>query len=117
MDGRAGTLREAGVFRDVGERVQRRLAVAHARQFVCEIARLPAQVSRLGAHERLQQPQQRAPALHRLAVVVNRDRVRALLVLQHRARLGQHVARDGLERVADRNIRTHGGFLGHAKVL
>ena len=76
-----------------------------------------AQPPRVVAEKGFQQPQQRPPALHRLAEVVNRGRVRLGLVVEHRARLGQDVAGDGPERLADRNIWTHGGFLGHAKVL
>ena len=76
-----------------------------------------AQAPRVVAEKGLEQPQHRAPALHRLAEVVDRGRVRLCLVVQHRARFGQDVARDGPESLADRNIWTHGGFLGHARVL
>jgi hypothetical protein len=48
---------------------------------------------------------------------MNRDRVGPALVLERSARLGQHVAGDGPERLTDRNIRTHRKFLGHVRVL
>jgi hypothetical protein len=48
---------------------------------------------------------------------VDRGYVGLQLVVQDRAGFAQNVARDGPETLADRNIWTHGGFLGHAKVL
>ena len=100
---------------EIVQRLDCRLRVARARQFPRRIARLGAQLPRVVAEKGFQQPQQRSPALHRLAVVVNRDRVGLFPVIERRARLGQDVAGDGPQSLADRNIRTHGGFLGHVK--
>ena len=108
---------ESGVFSSVRsvERLDRRLRVARDGKFAREVARLGAQPPRIVAEKGLEQPQQRAPALHRLAEVMDRGGVGLRLVVQYRARFGQDVASDGAESLADRNIRTHGGFLGHAE--
>ena len=48
---------------------------------------------------------------------MNRERVGPLVVFQNRARVGQHVARDGPQSLADLGTGTYGGFLGHVRVL
>ena len=93
------------------------MRIARAGQFARLIARLGAQPPRIVAEKGFQQPQQRSPALHRLAQVVNRYRVGLFRVIEHGARFGQDIARDGSESLADRNIRTNGGFLGHVRLL
>jgi hypothetical protein len=39
------------------------------------------------------------------------------VVVERGTCLGQHVAGDGFERLADRKIRINGGFLAHMMVL
>ena len=104
-------------FDDIVQRLGRRLRIARAGQLAREIARLRAQPPSVLAEKGFQQAQQRAPALHRLAVVVNRGGVGRALIVEHRACFGQDVAGDGPERLADRNIRTHRRFLAHVRVL
>jgi len=48
---------------------------------------------------------------------VDRDRVGLSRIIERAARLNKDIARDAPESLADRNIRTHGGFLGHVRVL
>ena len=117
-DRRDGARRKlAFALRKVVQRLDRRLRVARARQSARLIARLGAQPPRIVAEKGFHQPQQRAPALHHLAQVVNRYRVGPFRVIEHGARLGQDIARDGSQSLADRNIRTNGGFLGHVRLL
>src|SRR5207247_1318699 len=81
-----------------------------------EITCLAPQASAVRADERGEQAQQRPPALHVLAVLVNGGRVRPRGVLECLARLVQNVAGRAGERLADPEIRTYAGFAGHGKV-
>ena len=71
----SGAIARLGLFGDILERFHGGLGVARAGKFPREVACRNAQPPALVAQKRFQQPQQRAPALHRLAIVVHRDRV------------------------------------------
>src|SRR5262249_14578970 len=102
---------------EVVKRIERRLGVAGARKLPREVARLDAQPLALLADERDGQAQERAPALHRLAVFVDRDRVGLLRVVERGERLRQNVARDRLERVAHGTVRADRRLVRHAGSL
>jgi hypothetical protein len=80
------------------------LRVARAGQGAGEVACLVAQPPGLVSHERLEQPQQRPPALHRPPEVVDGFRVRLVRVGDGRASFGEDVAGHGTQRLADRDV-------------
>ena len=87
------------VLQQVVQGIQRRLRVARAAKRPGEIARLDAQALLVVAER--QQPHQRAPALERLADVVNRDGVGPRRRLQRGTDLAQDVERHFAHRMTD----------------
>src|SRR5262245_39640866 len=98
---------------EIGERIERRLRVACAGQRAREVARLVAQASRLRPDKRLEQAQERAPALHRAAEIVHRLGIGVCRVLEGRARLSEDVAGHATQRLPYRHARPQGGSLVH----
>ena len=93
LDGRARARRQAGdLLAEVGEGLQRRLAVARRRHFARDVARLDPQRFRLLADDGADQAHQRAPALERFAVVVDRHRVGDVLRIERLAGARDDVA-------------------------
>ena len=78
---------------EIGKRVECRLCVARAGQRVGKVAPLVAQPPRLLPDKWFDQAQQRAPALHRAAEVVDRVGVGLGRIFDRRACLGEDVTR------------------------
>ena len=95
---------------DVRERVERRLGVARPRERAGEIARLVAQPLGGLAHERLEQAQQRPPALHGATEIVHPLGVGFRRVVDRRTRLGEDVARHRAQRLPHRHARRIAGL-------
>jgi hypothetical protein len=102
---------------EVGERIERGLQVAGAAQTARQIAGLVAQLASLGAQERIEQPQQRAPALDGAAEIVHRLGVGFGRVLQGRAPIGKDVAGHRAQRRPHRQARPQGGLVVHAGTI
>src|SRR5262244_2886765 len=77
-------------------------------------ARRHAQRMRLRPDQRLDQPEEGAPPLHRLAVVMDGDCLVAIDTTQARPRLGDDVTRNRHESRADRLARTQHWLVRHA---
>jgi len=82
-----------GLFQ-IGKRVERSLGVAGAGELVRKIARVGPQPAVLGPKEWLDQPEKGAPALHRLAEVVNGGRIAAVGFGERRSALGNDIVSD-----------------------
>ena len=80
-----------------------------------EVARLVPQVPGLVAEERLDQPQQRPPALHRPAEVVHRLGLGLSPGPRWRPRGGEDVAGGRPQRLPHRHARPQGGLLAHVE--
>jgi hypothetical protein len=100
---------------EVGKGVERRLRVARAGQRAGKVAGLVAQLSRFGPKKRLDEPQERAPALHRPPKIVHCLGVGLCRILDGRPRLGKDVARHTAQRFPHRHARPQGGSLVHDK--
>src|SRR5262249_2808852 len=102
----------------VGERVQRRLVVARRGELAGEIARPPPPPALPEGKERLDQPAISGPALHRLAVVVDRrGGIGALDGGERGAALAENVMRDSDQCGPDRLAGPQGWFVPHGTYL
>ena len=102
-----------GAVDGVVERIDRGLRVARGGQLARQRARIRAQGLAVIVEERRQQAQHRAPALHFFSDVVHGGRGLAALVFQDVMRLGQQMARDRAQAVADRLARPQDRRLAH----
>src|SRR5262245_56225207 len=89
---------------EIGKRIERRLLVARPAEHAGEIARLAAQSPRLLPDRGIAQAQQRTPALHRAAEIVNGLGVRSRRVFDCGARLGEDVAGTPAPRPPPRSV-------------
>jgi hypothetical protein len=96
---------------EVRERVERRLRIARTGKHAGKVARLVVQMPCLRANERLDEPQQRAPALHGAAEIVHRFRLDRLF--DCRARLFQDAAGSRAQALADIGGERDGGSVVH----
>ena len=110
---RARGERETVLF-EIRERIERRLRVARPGERARQIASLVAQAPGRFPDERLEQAQQRPPALHRPAEIMHRLGVGFRRVVDRRVRLGEDVAGHRAQRLPHRHARPQGGPLVHA---
>ena len=93
------------------------MRVARPAQRACEVARLVTQVPRLVGSERLDEAQQRAPALHRAAKIVHRLRIRLGRIGDGRVPLRDDGVGHGAQSFAHRHVRPQGRCVVHWRII
>ena len=114
-DGRDRARRQRhALVHEVVEGVERRLAVARARERAGVVARLLAQAHRV-RDEGLEQPHQRAPLLHGAAEIVHGVLARSLRIGDRDARSVDDMTRDRTHRRSDRRPGLQSRFGAHIR--